>query len=31
MEINEARGRREFAEWIALPLPDPPVLETIDA
>ena len=31
MEINEERDRREFAEWIAVPIPDPPGLEAIDA
>ncbi len=30
-EINEECGRREFAEWIAVPIPDPPALEAIDA
>ncbi len=30
-EINEECGRREFAEWIAVPIPDPPGLEAIDA
>jgi len=30
-EINEECGRREFAEWIAIPIPDPPGLEALDA
>ena len=30
-EINDECGRREFAEWIAIPIPDPPGLEAIDA
>ena len=31
VEITEECARREFAEWIAVPIPDPPGLEAIDA